>query len=253
MSNVATENLQQDAPLILAIETATRAGSVAVSCGEQVLTSTTGDASSSHSTDLIENIDRVLRGAGLQLSDVDLFAAAIGPGSFTGLRIGLATLKSLAVATNKKCLGVSTLAAVAHAAGESERTIALLPAGRGEVFAQMFSMIRNEVSAFDHAMHISPQALLAKYGRYDPVTWAGEGAYAQLELLRKEAERLEVVFSIATGVNGSGWTVAEKDDHIAKSIAQLAAREFQAGRLIAPEDLRANYVRPSDAEMKVHA
>src|SRR5262249_374662 len=141
MSNTATENSQsKDSPVIVAIETSTRAGSVAVSRGEQVLACATGDASSSHSTDLIENIDRILHQAGLQIRDVDLFAAAIGPGSFTGLRIGLATVKSLAVAMNKKCVGVSTLAAIALAAGESERTVALLPAGRGEVFSQMFTV-----------------------------------------------------------------------------------------------------------------
>jgi tRNA threonylcarbamoyladenosine biosynthesis protein TsaB len=254
MSNVATENLQPpDAPVILAIETATRAGSVGVSRGDHVLACAAGDASSSHSTDLIENIDRVLRGAGLQLSDVDLFAAATGPGSFTGLRIGLATVKSLAVAMNKKCLGVSTLAAVAHAAGESERTVALLPAGRGEVFAQMFSIAGNEVSALDQAMHISPQALLAKYGSYDPISWVGEGAHAQLEVLRKEAERREIQLRLATDGNGSGWSIAPNNENIAESIAQLASREYYAGRTIEPEDLRANYVRPSDAEMKVHA
>src|SRR5215813_13565691 len=175
MSNAETEISQQrSVPIILAIETATRAGSVAVSHGEEILAFTSGEASSSHLTDLIENIDQVLREAGLELSDVDLFAAANGPGSFTGLRIGLATVKSMAVAMGKKCMGVSTLAAVAHAAGESERTVAMLPAGRGEVFAQMFSVIGDEVTAFDEAMHISPQALLLKYSGYDTIVWAGE-------------------------------------------------------------------------------
>ena len=254
MSNVATENLQpQDAPVILAIETATRAGSVGVSRGDHVLACATGEASSSHSTDLIENIDRVLRAAGLQLRDVDLFAAATGPGSFTGLRIGLATVKSLAVAINKKCLGVSTLAAVALAAGESERTVALLPAGRGEIFAQMFSITGNDVSALDQAMHISPSALLAKYGSCNPIIWAGEGAHAQLEVLREGAERRTIPFSMAADVNSSGWSVAPKNENIAESIARLAAREYYAGRTVDPEDLRADYVRPSDAEMKVHA
>jgi len=254
MSNGETEiTPQKDAPIILAIETATRAGSVAVSHGEKVLAFTTGEASSSHSTDLIENVDHVLRTAGLQLGDVELFAAAIGPGSFTGLRIGLATVKSMAVTMDKKCAGVSTLAAVAHAAGESKRTVALLPAGRGEVFAQMFSVIGDEVTTFDEAMHISPQALLLKYGSCDTITWAGEGAQAQFELLRSEAERREIEFSVTIDVSGSGWSVAPKNEKLAESVAQLASREYRAGRIIGPEELRANYVRPSDAEMKVHA
>src|SRR5512133_498608 len=119
-------------PLILAMETATRAGSVSLALGDQILASVAGDASSSHSNDLIENIEKVLRDGGRELNAVDVFAAAIGPGRFTGLRIGLATTKSLAMSLEKKCAGISTLAAVAVAAGESKRTVALLPAGRGE-------------------------------------------------------------------------------------------------------------------------
>src|SRR5262245_56579124 len=254
MSNAGIQNSQQtELPVILAIETATRAGSVAISRGEHVLACATGDASSSHSTDLIDNIDRVLQEAGLQLSDIDLFAVAIGPGSFTGLRIGLATVKSLAVAMKKQCVGISTLAANALAAGESERTVALLPAGRGEVFAQMFSVIDAAVTVLDEAKHISPQELLSTYAGHHTITWAGEGAEAQLERLRAEAESRGIVFGPATDVNGEGWSVAPKNDRIAESVAQLAFREYCAGRITEPEGLRANYVRPSDAELKVHA
>jgi tRNA threonylcarbamoyladenosine biosynthesis protein TsaB len=254
MSNDDAEILQpEDAPVILAIETATRAGSVAVLRGEQVLASTRGDASASHSTDLIENIDEVLRTAGLQLQDVDLFAAANGPGSFTGLRIGLATVKSLAVALNRKCAGVSTLAAIAYAAGDSERTVALLPAGRGEVFAQMFSVRDGNVTAFDEAMHISPKMLLTKYGDYSTVKWAGEGAYAQLETLSAAAEQHGIAFVVGDNRQMSGWSVAAENHRIAEAVGVLALRDYRANRILQADQLRANYVRPSDAEMKVHA
>src|SRR5207248_11729364 len=110
-------------PLILAIETATRAGSVSLVCGQEIISSIAGDANSSHSSDLIQNIEAVLEAAGRELTDVAVFAAAHGPGSFTGLRIGLATIKALAVSTGRKCVGVSTLAAIARAAGDSRRTV----------------------------------------------------------------------------------------------------------------------------------
>ena len=254
MSNREFENAQQKgAPVILAIETATRSGSVAVSEGEGVLACAIGNSASSHSTDLIENIDRIMQEAHLQLCDVDLFAVAVGPGSFTGLRIGLATAKSLAVAMNKKCVGISTLAAIALAAGESERTVALLPAGRGEVFAQMFSVVGHEVKRLDNAMHIGPQVLLSKYACHDTITWAGEGAEAQALILRGEAERRGIAFGAMTDVKDHGWSLAPGYDRIAESVAQLALREYRAGRIIEPEALRAHYVRPSDAEMKIHA
>src|SRR5713226_339420 len=175
---------EPEQPLILAIETATRAGGVALARGKETLCSASGDASASHSTDLIQMVEGILTSGGAKLSDVDLFAAARGPGSFTGLRIGLATIKSFAVCTGRSCAGISTLAAIAHATGPSEHTIALLPAGRGEVFAQMFSVYNGEVQALDRAAHINPKDLLEKYGNIPKLIWAGEGAHLQTENLR---------------------------------------------------------------------
>ncbi len=241
-------------PVILAIETATRAGGVAIARGEEILASRPGDASSSHSQDLIENIDAVLKESGVELSTVDLMAAAIGPGSFTGLRIGLATVKSLAVSLDRKCVGVSTLAAVSHAAGAAERIVALLPAGRGEVFAQMFAVRDDEVEALDEPAHISPVALVAKYARYAQLTWAGEGAHAQVELIRTEARAKGIELQVGAREPGTnGWMLAAPAPGLAEDVAKLASREWRKGNVIDPEELRANYVRASDAEIKTHA
>lgn len=253
MSNEGLDSLSTE-PVILAIETATRAGSVAIARSKETLASRAGDASSSHSQDLIENIDAVLQEARVELSAVDLFAAAIGPGSFTGLRIGLATAKSLAVSLDGRCVGVSTLAAVSHAAGVAERTVALLPAGRGEVFAQMFAVHDDDVQPLDEPAHISPKALVAKYGSYPQLTWAGEGAHAQIELLRSEA--LAKGIELKVGIHeqdADGWMLAPPTPRLAENIARLAFREWSKGNAIAPAQLRANYVRASDAEIKIHA
>src|SRR6266581_5281360 len=106
-------------PLILSFDTATLGGSVCLARGETILASVMGDPNISHSNTLLRDINQVLKTAGVTLSDIDLFAVAAGPGSFTGLRIGLATAKSLAVNTGKQCVGVSTLTAIAHATGKS--------------------------------------------------------------------------------------------------------------------------------------
>src|SRR5689334_7391909 len=99
--------LQADSrPLILSIETATRAGSLAITRGESVLVVRQGDASISHSTNLLEQISDALLEAGHLLREVDVLAVASGPGSFTGLRIGLATVKSFAATLGKPCLGI---------------------------------------------------------------------------------------------------------------------------------------------------
>ncbi len=253
-------------PLILAIDTATRAGSVALARGGEVLILQCGNSEASHSIDLIANVEVSLNSIEAELGDVDLFAAASGPGSFTGLRIGLATIKSFAISIGRLCVGVPTLAAIAHAAGASTRTVALLPAGRGEVFAQLFSVDAENVRPLDSATHIRPEALLDKYGQIESLTWAGEGAHLNVEGLRAGAEARHITFSDGTdtethvitppsGTSGSGhstsreWRLATRCAELAVSIAALALAEYNSGTATSPEELRAIYVRPSDAEI----
>jgi tRNA threonylcarbamoyladenosine biosynthesis protein TsaB len=132
-------------PLILSLETATLGGSVFLGRGSVQLAARIGNPQVSQSSSLLQDISDSLEEANVPLQDVDLFACASGPGSFTGLRIGIATLKALAASLKRPCIGIPTLQAVAQAAGYSSATIAVLPAGRGEVFAQMFSVSDNEI------------------------------------------------------------------------------------------------------------
>jgi len=235
-------------PLILAIETATRAGGVAVARGETLLSRREGDASISHSTNLIEMIDAVLNEAGAHLSEVDVFAVAVGPGSFTGLRIGLATVKAFAEVNQRPVVGISTLAAVAHASALEGDVVSLLPAGRGELFAQMFSVAAGEVEAKDEAAHLSPAETFARYGSRSGVQFSGEGAPKLSAYLRDSAHQTAVSedskVQIMKSLDAAGSSVA-----LARSIAVLALKDYREGKAVKPEDLQAVYVRPSDAEI----
>ena len=240
------------APLILAIETATRAGSISLTHGDRILSKVTGDSESSHSTDLIENIATVLRDGRANLNDIDLFAVASGPGSFTGLRIGLATAKSLAVNTGKQCVGVSTLTAIAHATGKSHGSIvSLLPAGRGEVFVQMFSAGENTIEPQDNASHISPARLMEKYGHLSNLIWAGEGAHAHTDLLRSwaQAHGIEFINGDVVPNRERMWQLVPVCGELAVSVALLGLSEYRRSNTVTPDKLRATYVRPSDAEI----
>src|ERR1043166_623128 len=105
---------------ILAIETATLAGSIAIVRGEEVIAGSNGDPAISHSNTLLADLDQLLNHAKIKLSEVDLFAVAAGPGSFTGLRIGIATIKALAATLARPTAAVPTLQAIALAGGASE-------------------------------------------------------------------------------------------------------------------------------------
>jgi tRNA threonylcarbamoyladenosine biosynthesis protein TsaB len=252
-SPLVSKNSDNSEPLILAIETGTRAGSVALARGQETLDSAAGDPTASHSTNLIEIVEKTLNGHA-ELKDIDLFAAAVGPGSFTGLRIGLATVKAFAACTGKKCVAVSTLAAIAHAAGASESTVALLPAGRGEVYAQMFSVANEDVRALDTAVHITPGQLLQKDGSLPQLRWAGDGARMHFEALRAwaNAKQIPLADGRAEDSGEAGWgvpAVAARGVELAVSVAALGLKEYRKGNAVGADDLRAVYVRPSDAEI----
>lgn len=227
-------NDSETEPLILSIETATLAGSIALSRGEEIVAAFAGDSGVSHSNTLLNDIDKLLGDAQVELSEIDVFAVAAGPGSFTGLRIGIATVKALAATLDRQCAGVHTLAAIALAAGPSARTVALLPAGRGEVFAQLFSVTsEGVVTALDDAAHISPQKLIEKYGALESVLWSGEGAIANQALI-------------------GNAPIAPRIPNLAIYVSRLALAKFHDRKLEQPDALQAIYVRPSDAELKVN-
>ncbi len=248
--------LSNETPLILSLETATRAGSIAISRGETMLAAQAGDASTSHSAHLLESVRHVLEESNVTLKDVDIFAASIGPGSFTGLRIGLATVKAFAATMRRLCVGVPTLYAIAHAAGESKRTLALLPAGRGEVFAQLLSVERSgDVQPLDSPTHIAPHKLLEKVKSEPSLKWAGEGAQMHAEAIKAQAlaqgfllwnESQEV--HAEPGREGL-WTIAPSQEVLAADVCRLALLRARSGEVVAPEQLHAIYVRPSDAEL----
>lgn len=246
-------------PIILSLETATLGGSVFLGRGSVQLAMRNGDPQVSQSASLLSDINEILEEAGVSLQEVDLFACASGPGSFTGLRIGIATLKAFAASLKRPCVGIPTLQAVAHAAGLSGATVAALPAGRGEVFAQLFSVSEDgSVTELDAAAHLSPQRLVEKYAALRTAVWAGSGAHLQRDFLKSYAHRQGIGFgerSPEANVpprlpGGHTWHLAAKESNLAKQVAALALGAFQAGAIQSPHFLSAIYVRPSDAELK---
>lgn len=218
--------------------------------GAQLLASAIGDREISHSSTLLRDIDRVLKNSGVAISEISLFAAAAGPGSFTGLRIGLATIKALAATLDRPCVGIPTLHAVARAGGVSKATVALLPAGRGELFAQLLSVSSaGLVEEQDVAAHLPPPALIEKYGTLTDLTWAGPGAQSQRDFLQTQAQNSGIEFE-SEDSDSHGWKIAPGEENLAKEIAALAQQHLPPGAQDSAEFLQAIYVRPSDPELK---
>jgi tRNA threonylcarbamoyladenosine biosynthesis protein TsaB len=248
------------APLVLSLDTATEVRSVAVVRGARVLASVRGRVLRENSARVLQDIDEALSAAGVKLDDIELFAAAVGPGSFTGLRSGLATIKAFASTLNRLVAGVPTLHAVAYACGAAPRVLACLPAGRGEVFAQLLSVgdaPGEGVRELSEPAHLSPAAVLDKAAAWgDDLKWAGAGAHTHAAAIGEFASARGISWRVGDGggdVSDAGdevsWTLAPPADSYAIEIAALGLMNHLAGSTSAAGDLQALYVRLSDAEL----
>lgn len=240
-------------PLILSIETATLGGGVCISEGDSVRALVAGDSTLSHSNTLLSDINQCLEEANATIHDVQLFAATSGPGSFTGLRIGLATIKALAATLDRPCVGIPTLQVIAHTAGISDATVSLLPAGRGEVFVQLLS-VAGGVTELDLPGHLPPTLAIERYGSLPALKWVGPGAVVHRELLESSARERGFAFSVAevnhSETTGAGWLLVSGEVNLARHVAAIAWQRFQTRDVEQAENLTAIYVRPSDAELK---
>jgi tRNA threonylcarbamoyladenosine biosynthesis protein TsaB len=239
--------------LTLGVDSSTERRSVALLAGGRVLAESSSGLREGGSANLLADIDRVLGSAGVKLSEVGLYAAAVGPGSFTGLRAGLATVKGLALTTGRPAVGVQTLHALAYGVRPAARVVSLIPAGRGEVFAQLLSVsAEGFVKELERPTHLPPERLLERMaGLGGGLKWTGGGALKFIEMIRGRAESEGIGF-VGPGASGAeeggGWVVTPAEEALARSIAEMAQASYVSGAHV--EGLAAVYVRPSDAELK---
>lgn len=218
---------------VLAVDTSTMAGGVALLDGERVIGESLLDVRTTHSERLMVAIDRVLADAGWSATEIDGFAVAVGPGSFTGLRIGLATVKGLALAVGRPIAAVPTLDAMAAALPWCARPVCpVLDARKGEVYASLYRWdgcaIRRE---WDY-LALSPDALAARL--HEPVVGVGDGA----------------------ALVHSPWVTLARPVRRgppAAVVAWLGAERLRAGDVVPAADLVPLYLRPSEAELKRRA
>ena len=224
---------------ILALDTTRREGSVAVARDGTVLHESAGDPEVTHGERLPGDIARALAAAGLSVADLDLLAVAAGPGSFTGLRVGVATVQGLAFARGLRVVPVPTLDALAQAARESSAaprlTAVWMDAQRGEVFAAAYD---REGRAIVPPIAGRPSAVLD--------SWSAEGGVRLREIelffgdgaLRYEASIIE---ALGAAVRIAGPAL------LAGTIARIAYGEPH--RAVPPDAIVPIYVRRPDAEL----
>src|SRR6266545_4086691 len=164
--------------IVLALDTTSRTGSVALVHDDVVRVELVGDLAITHGQRLPLELKRALDEASVRIDAVDLFAVVAGPGSFTGLRVGIATIQGLAMAEEKKVVAVSALEVLARAAINAHRPAgAWMDAQRGEVFAALYAADGRDVLI--EAVSARPADVLEAWSGHTDirdVTFIGDGA-----------------------------------------------------------------------------
>ena len=231
--------------LVLALDTTTRAGSVALVDDERVVDERRGDETRIHAERLPHELLDVANAHDVALAAIDLFAVASGPGSFTGLRIGIATIQGLALVARRHVVGIAALDALAHAASRAldpgATVAALMDAHRRDVFAALYRVAA--APPFDPARLVSldppsvddPASVLQRWrGRVgEQPVFIGDGA---------------VLYSDRIVAAHSDATILEPPA-LAGTIGRLAVSAARTGAAVDPAAIRPLYVRRPDAEV----
>ena len=162
---------------LLALECSAITASVAVFDDERLLGESFLNAGLTHSQTLMPLVDNVLKMSGTDINDIDLIAISNGPGSFTGIRIGVAAAKGLSLVNDTKCIGVSTLDAIAHNFSEQAIICAVMDARRNQFYNALFSIEDGKAKRLCEDRAIDAKELFEELCAFDKkVIIAGDGA-----------------------------------------------------------------------------
>ncbi|MDT8420357.1 MAG: tRNA (adenosine(37)-N6)-threonylcarbamoyltransferase complex dimerization subunit type 1 TsaB [Desulfuromonadales bacterium] len=221
---------------VLALDSSSMTGSVALWQGGVLLAESLLNLRSTHSERLLVQVDQLLAATGLKLADLDLLGVVHGPGSFTGLRVGLATAKGLATAADLPVVGLSTLEVLAMNLPFSPFPVcAFLDARKQEVYSCLYDCSSGLPEAVGTETVQPPRELLNSLA--GEVILVGDGVPLHREMI--------------DGILGGRAKVPPAVAHQprAAAAAVLASAKFDAGLAMPASGLRPCYIRPSDADL----
>lgn len=222
---------------VIAVDTSTSSGSVALLEGDLVVAEWTLQSAQTHNRRLLKSIDFLLQQAEWTINDADGFAVAAGPGSFTGLRIGLSTVKTLAWSLNKAYIAISSLDALAAPLCFAPLQVCpVLDARKKEVYFAFYKSDQSGRQVLQGSYCVSEPNRLIEHIK-EPTILCGDGWLLYRNQLRKDLGELAVEVP------------APYHMIRAAAVGALAMRKLLAGKAEDPMTSTPLYVRPSEAEL----
>lgn len=219
---------------ILALDSTAKVAAAALLNDDRLLCKAAAPDAMTHSATLLPEIERLLKDAGLGFADIDLFAASAGPGSFTGVRIGAATLKGIAFGRNKPCCAVSALEALAYNLRKTDGIVcALMDARRGQFYTATFAVTDSVVTRLSPDEAKSGEEIAASLAAYPHVTLVGDGAAVALPFF-----------------DGLPVELCPEEKRLAdgESVGLAAYAMYRAGKTVSDADFAPVYLRLPQAE-----
>lgn len=224
---------------VLAVDSSSVSASVAILDGSKILADFYVNAGLTHSQTLAPMIDLAVKSSGIKISDIDFFASTTGPGSFTGLRIGIATVKGMALGSGKKCMGVSSLLAAAYNCRNFEGIIcSCMDARRNEIYGAVFEASGGKIRRITRDMAVSIPDFKSEIEKYEKkVILVGDGA--------------EICYNNMSGSENSRKIELSSEFSrfvSAKNVALAAIENYSEEKLLSPGELVPEYLRLSQAQ-----
>ena len=221
--------------LTLAFDTCSRTAAVAVLHDDTILYDSIINTGLNHSEVLMPQIDYALRQVRIKISDIDLFVCTLGPGSFTGLRIGVSTLKGLMLATGTPAAGVSSLAAVVLNLGTTSKLIcSMIDAGRGQVYIAYFRYNdKNILQKISEEKAVNPKEMINNAD--ENTLFVGDGTIKYVEIIKN--------------IKSPEVSIASDLQHYirASAVGILGRKKFTENDLLDASTLVPVYLRSADA------
>ena len=215
---------------LLSIDTSSDVCSVAILEDYNLIKELNITDSKTHSENLMPLVDKLFKDTNLQLSDMKALACSIGPGSFTGIRIGIASVKAMAEVMQIPVIGVASLETLAYLCNNSNTIVSLIDAKNNQVYCGIF---HENHELFENYLATDINEVIDHLKKYSNILFVGNGAIMHKQLLEKEMSNLSFL---------------SQNVQSAFALGKCAFKKWQSGKILSADTILPLYLRPSGAE-----